>query len=159
MMAILVVFWRPISIEIWNVDNSILAGAIRAAYFAVWGMMVAATFHFGHFGFFGLTQVWKHVRDKQMQSPGMTARYLYALMRHPISLGWMVAPWLTPHLTAGHVVFAVAAFIYIMAATPFEEADLIEELGDEYREYRKRTPAFIPGAKRGKRESGLAPGE
>ena len=55
-----------------------------------------------------------------------------------------VHQWLTPHLTVGHVVFAVATLGYILLATPFEEADLIEELGDAYRSYRARVPAFAP---------------
>jgi methanethiol S-methyltransferase len=44
----------------------------------------------------------------------------------------------------GHLVFAAATFAYIFLATPFEEADLIDELGDTYRDDRGRVPAFIP---------------
>ena len=55
----------------------------------------------------------------------------------------MATPWLTPHLTVGHVVFALATLVHI--ATPFEEADLIDELGEDYRRYRARAPAFLPG--------------
>tara|TARA_R110000765_G_scaffold112023_2_gene203979 strand:+ start:1897 stop:2040 length:144 start_codon:yes stop_codon:yes gene_type:complete len=35
-----------------------------------------------------------------------------------------------------------------MLATPFEEADLIEDIGDPYRNYRDRVPTFIPFSKR-----------
>lgn len=144
MTALLVVLWRPIPVELWSVDNPALSGAIYAAYGCVWIMMVSATFHFGHFSFFGLTQVWNHLQNRQPTSSGMTERFLYALVRHPISIGWMMAPWLTPNLTLGHVVFAGATMVYILAATPFEEQDLIDEIGDDYRDYRKRTPAFFP---------------
>ena len=145
MTALLVVFWQPIPITIWKVDALWSQVTIYGLYLAVWAMMFSATFHFGHFSFFGLTQAWARFRQTPPPAGSMTARYLYALVRHPISLGWMVTPWLTPHLTVGHVVFAVATFVYIMAATPFEEADLIEELGDEYRDYKTRVPAFLPG--------------
>ena len=146
--ALLVVFWQPIAIPVWEVRAPFAVTLILAAYLATWTMMFAATCHFGHFDFFGLAQAWRNFRRRPPPAAGMTARYLYALVRHPISLGWMLTPWLTPSLTLGHVVFAVSAFLYIMAATPFEEADLIDELGDRYRDYRKRVPAFLPGMRR-----------
>jgi protein-S-isoprenylcysteine O-methyltransferase Ste14 len=38
----------------------------------------------------------------------------------------------------------VLAFILMAIRTPKEEANLIEKFGDEYREYMKRTGAFLP---------------
>lgn len=144
MMALVVIQWRPIPILIWQVQPGWAVGLIYAIYLAVWAMMLAATFHFGHFGFFGLEQAWKNFRRIPQKSSGMTARYLYAMVRHPISLGWMITPLITPHLTVGHLVFAAANFFYILLATPFEEADLIEALGKPYRDYRNRVHAFVP---------------
>lgn len=144
MTALLVIFWQPIPVAIWAIEAPWAQAVIYGVYLSVWLMMFSATFHFGHFGFFGLAQAWAKFRNTPPKSANMTARCLYALVRHPISLGWIITPWITPHLTVGHVVFAFATFIYIMIATPFEEADLIEELGDDYRDYKKRAPAFIP---------------
>lgn len=144
MTALLVFFWQSIPITIWHVQSSLAVSAIYAAYIGVWTMMVAATFHFGHFRFLGLTQAWQNFRNTKPDQSNMTARYLYALVRHPISLGWMIAPLITPHFTVGHLVFAGATFGYIMLATPFEEADLIEEIGEPYRDYLNRVPTFVP---------------
>lgn len=144
MVGLLVYFWKPIPITIWRVDSPALVGLIFAAYAGVWVMMVAATFHFGHFRFLGLAQAWENFRQTAPQKGAMSARYLYALVRHPISLGWMLAPFFVAHFTVGHLVFAVATMVYVLLATPFEEADLIEEIGEPYREYRKRVPAFVP---------------
>lgn len=144
MTALLVYFWRPIPITIWTVDNQVFSNLIVAAYISVWIMMVSATFHFGHFSFFGLTQAWKKFRQSKPEKGNMSARFLYALVRHPISLGWMTAPLVTPQLTVGHVVFAAATIVYILLATPFEEADLIDEIGEPYRDYQKRVPRFLP---------------
>ncbi len=77
-----------------------------------------------------------------------TARYLYALVRHPISLGWMLLPWLTPHMTTGQLVWALTMGIYVLIATVYEEQDLIREIGDDYRQYRTEIPRFVPGSKR-----------
>jgi len=148
MTVVLVVFWQPIPVTIWQVQSELVVVVIYLAYIAVWIMMGAATFHFGHFNFFGLSQAWQNFRNTPPKSSNMTARYLYALVRHPISLGWMVAPLVMPHLTVGHLVFAGATFVYIMLATHFEEADLIEDLGASYQTYRDRVPAFIPFLKR-----------
>ncbi|PQA88381.1 methyltransferase family protein [Hyphococcus luteus] len=158
MSVILVVFWRPIPVTVWHVDYP-WAGAIYSLYLLVWALMFSATFHFGHFSFFGVAQAWAEFRKSPPRQGGMTARFLYALVRHPISLGWMITPLIVPHLTVGHLVFAGATFVYIMAATPFEEADLIEELGDEYREYKKRTPAFVPRLGANKTDDGVVAAE
>ncbi len=150
MTALLIVHWRPIPVTIWQVEPLWAIFIVYAAYLAVWTMMTAATFHFGHFGFLGLAQAWQNFTSKPADADDMTARYLYALVRHPISLGWMVAPLIVPHLTVGHLVFAGATFAYIMIATPFEEADLIKALGTSYDQYRKRVPAFVPFLTRNK---------
>lgn len=144
MTALLVLFWQPIPITIWHVQSGFAVGLIYAGYIGIWTMMSAATFHFGHFGFFGLAQAWQNFRQTPPKPSGMTARYLYALVRHPISLGWMTAPLMMPHFTVGHLVFAGATFAYIILATPFEEADLIDEIGEPYRDYRDRVPSFVP---------------
>ncbi len=148
MTVALVYFWQPIPFAIWRVESALASGLVVAVYVSIWTMMVAATFHFGHFSFFGLTQAWQNLRQSPPKSTSMTARYLYALVRHPISLGWMTAPFATPHLTVGHIVFATSTFVYIMFATRFEEEDLIGELGDAYRDYRKSVPAFVPYSRR-----------
>ena len=147
MTALLVYFWRPIPIVVWDVHSPALVAVIRVLYIALWLVMTAATFQFGHLRFFGLTQAWESLEPSPATASNLTARYLYGLVRHPISLCWILAALLTPQLTVGHVVFAISAFVYVTLATPFEEADLIDALGEPYVEYRKRTPAFIPGRK------------
>lgn len=147
--AVLAVFWQPIPATIWHVESPLFAGVIIAAYLLAFAIMFSATFHLGHLEFFGLAQAWSRFREKEQQPGTFCAKWLYGIIRHPISAGWMIVPWLTPHMTVGQLVFAIGTAIYVLAATIFEEADLIAELGDTYRKYRSDVPAFFP-IRRGK---------
>ncbi len=147
MTCLLVYFWQPLPATVWQVESALWSGVIVTAYLAAWAMMFAATFHFGHFSFFGLRQAWDRYRNRSPLQTSFAARYLYALSRHPISLGWMLTPWLTPHMTIGQIIYAISVTVYVLIATKFEEADLIRELGDDYRRYRTQVPTFVPGTR------------
>ena len=148
LITFLVVFyWSPIPITLWRIDSTAGTFAILMAYAAMWLMMVVSTFNFGHFGFMGLRQAWDRFLDRPAASVPFTARYLYSLVRHPISLGWMLMPWLTPRMTIGQLVWASSVTLYVLVATKFEEDDLIREIGDDYLKYRNSVPTFLPSTK------------
>lgn len=111
-------------------------------------MMFSATFHFGHFGFFGLAQAWAKATEGGPAETSFCARWLYGMVRHPISLGWRLTRWRTPHMTVGPIVFAISATLHVLVATGSEEADLVADLGDVYRRYRAEVPALVPGLRR-----------
>jgi protein-S-isoprenylcysteine O-methyltransferase Ste14 len=47
-------------------------------------------------------------------------------------------------MTVAHLVFALATSAYILVAIQLEERDLVDVHGNDYIEYRKRTPMLVP---------------
>lgn len=136
--------WQPMPGTLWQVEHPALKTALYGCYASGWLMITLATFNIDHFSFFGLRQVWDHVLGRTARKVPFSARFLYGVVRHPISLGWIILFWSTPHMTVGHLLFASCMSLYIAIVTPIEEADLVAALGDDYRRYKARVRGFIP---------------
>ena len=59
-------------------------------------------------------------------------------------VGFLIAIWATPTMTAGHLLFAAMLTGYIIIGVTLEERDLARHLGAEYVAYRSQTPMFLP---------------
>lgn len=133
--------WRPLNSEMWNLTTLPWRLVLWSAYAAGWLVVLFSTFMIGHFDLFGLKQA---LRGSSYVDPSFRKPGLYALVRHPIMTGFMIAFWATPRMTAGHLLFAAAATAYIVVAVRFEEHDLSAHLGTEYDNYASQTPRFVP---------------
>jgi methanethiol S-methyltransferase len=136
--------WRTMPAVIWDVRQPAGRLARWALFWLGWAIALAATFMVSHFDLFGLRQVYLAWRGKPYTHIGFHARLLYRLVRHPLMLGFIIAFWATPTMTAGHLLFSVVMTGYILIATQLEEHDLVAALGDEYRDYRREVPRLVP---------------
>lgn len=140
----LFVHWRPIPIVVWSVSSPVLAMALLGLSMFGWLLVLVSTLLINHFELFGLRQVFLNLAGRKMPPPEFRTPSLYKVVRHPLYLGFVIAFWATPTMTVGHLMFAAVTTAYILVAIAFEERDLIEAFGDEYRRYRERVSMLIP---------------
>jgi protein-S-isoprenylcysteine O-methyltransferase Ste14 len=136
--------WQPIGGVIWSVENQAARVAITAVCAIGWLTVLAATFWINHFDLFGLRQVYLWLRGREYTPIEFRTPGPYRLVRHPLYLGFLMAFWSAPTMTAAHLVFAVATTGYILLAIQFEEKDLVRSHGKTYRNYRDQTSMIIP---------------
>ena len=149
--------WRPMPDLIWQVDSEVGIITLNGLFVLGWLTVLLSTFMINHFDLFGLKQVYDYAKSIEPRRPEFKLRMFYQVVRHPIMLGFIIAFWATPVMTAGHLLFAVITTAYIYVAVAFlEERDLVKMFGDQYREYQKNVPMLIPFSKRNKRKK--APG-
>ena len=142
--------WQPMGGVIWSVQDP-LAQALLYGIFALgWLTVLVATFLINHFDLFGLRQVWLYLLGKPYTHLKFGMPGLYRHVRHPLYVGWFLAFWATPHMTAAHLLFALATTAYILIAIRFEERDLLQ-IHPEYAAYQRQVPMIIPRLGRGNR--------
>jgi protein-S-isoprenylcysteine O-methyltransferase Ste14 len=138
------VWWRPVTNTIWAVESPAVRAAIWAVFAAGWLLVLLSTFMISHWDLFGLRQVWLNLRQRDLTPIPFQVRFLYRFVRHPLLLGFIIAFWATPRMTAGHLLFAIATTGYTLVGIQLEERDLVRSLGVKYEEYRRRVPMLIP---------------
>jgi protein-S-isoprenylcysteine O-methyltransferase Ste14 len=141
-------FWQPMGITIWNVQHPVGQAILYSLYASGWLVILAASFLINHFDLFGLRQVFLYLIGKPYTPLRFATPGMYQHVRHPLYVGWLLAFWATPHMTAAHLVFALVTSAYILIAIQFEERDLIQAHGDNYINYRRRVPMLIPALRR-----------
>jgi methanethiol S-methyltransferase len=154
-LALLLWQWRSIAEPVvWSVHSQVGALAIQVVFWLGWAVLLISTFLINHFELFGLRQVHAHLRGRGLPAPQFRTPGLYRHVRHPIYLGFVLAFWATPTMTAGHLLFAIATSGYILVGIWFEERDLIAQFGERYRLYRQQVGMLWPRLRLARRKDG-----
>ncbi len=136
--------WQPIPTAVWTVENGLGRGALEATFWTGWAMVFASTFLISHVELFGLRQVFARAMNRAIPATKFKTPLLYRVVRHPLYLGFLLAFWSTPDMTAGHLVFAIGTTGYMLLAIALEERDLIDTFGEQYRRYRREVRMLLP---------------
>jgi protein-S-isoprenylcysteine O-methyltransferase Ste14 len=143
-LALVVWLWRPLPAIVWSVEGGATRLLPHLVYGFGWFVVVGSTFLIDHFDLFGLRQVAARARERAYEPVGFRQPLVYRLVRHPIMVGFLIAFWATPDMTAGRLLFAVLGTAYILVGVRFEERDLRRGLGEAYVNYQAQVPRFVP---------------
>lgn len=143
-LLLLIRFWQPLLGPVWRVENPLGIAALRVLFFLGWGTVLISTFLIDHFDLFGLKQVWCFFTGREFKPSGFVTPGPYKFVRHPLYLGFIIAFWSTPTMTAGHLFFAIMTTAYILVAIQLEERDLAKVHGEQYRSYRDSVSMLTP---------------
>lgn len=136
--------WRTAPEVVWSVEHPALVWGLSALSLLGYLIVLGSSFLINHFDLFGLRQVWLRLREREYRPVGFRLMGIYKLVRHPLMLGFLIAFWATPHMTVGHLFFAIMTTGYIFFGIHMEERDLVAEHGERYLEYRRSVRGLIP---------------
>lgn len=151
-LLVVCIFWQPIPQAVFDFRGTPAEPIFWAMYALGWFFTLFSTFLIDHFDLFGLKQAYYYGKKKTFAYKFVTP-VLYKLVRHPIYLGWFMIHWFNPYLSAGQLMMALVFTVYIYVAISYEEKDLVDAFGDEYRQYQKSTPKLLPGLGYGRKKS------
>ena len=142
-LVVLMAAWRPMPDVVWSVDGP-LALVLWAVYLGGWVLMFASTELIDGADLMGLRQVRAYRDGRALEPLDFQTPSLYRFVRNPIMVGFLVAFWVTPGMSVGHLLFAAGMTGYVLVGVKLEERDLLSAFGDRYRQYRRDVPMFVP---------------
>ena len=143
-LALLFWQWRPLPAPVWHLDSPLARGLLRGVGIAGWLLAIVALRTLGHARMFGLSQAWHWARGHDPLPERLVRRGIYRVIRHPLDLAFLLGSWATPEMSAGRLLFAATATLYIVVGTRLEERHLRDRLGETWESYRREVPALVP---------------
>jgi len=155
-LALLLWQWRPIpGTVVWAVGDPAGAQLIQAVFWLGWALVFTSSFLINHFELFGLQQTFLRFLGREAADPEFRTPLLYRYVRHPLYLGFILAFWAAPVMSAGHLLFAIGGTGYILVGIWFEERDMVAQFGARYRAYREQVGMLLPRVRISRAESSL----
>ncbi len=142
-LLLLVLLWQESGNLIYD-QPSVMRWIVRSlAFLALTGVFwsVIALRSFDSFGIRKIKEKFGVVAPRSM---AISSKGPYGYSRHPIYLCAIVLFWTNPSLSIERILFNTLFTIWIVVATRLEERDLVNEFGQDYRDYQKKVPMLVP---------------
>jgi methanethiol S-methyltransferase len=143
-LMLLFAAWQPLPALVWRAANLQVAAALAALSCAGWLIALYSLALAGHFELFDVRRVLLSFAGRTEATVPFRTRGLHKVVRHPVYLGLMIAIWVGPVMTAGHLLFAGMMTATMLAAIWWEERGQVALFGDRYRQYQQRVPMLLP---------------
>jgi protein-S-isoprenylcysteine O-methyltransferase Ste14 len=143
-LGILIWCWRPLPEPVWQAESRWLVAALAGLRAFGWLLAAWATLWIDHLDLFGLRRVLRFWACRPYRPVPFRVEGGYRFVRHPILLGALVGLWSTPRMSLGHLLISAVLTAWIAVGAALEERRLAGELGEPYRRYLARVPAFLP---------------
>lgn len=150
-LVLLFWLWQPITVSVWTVESPLARALITGVFWIGWAVVFVATLLISHFELFGLRQTLDNLRGIAPRVQPFKTPALYKIVRHPLYLGFLIAFWATPDMTAGHLLFALAFTAYLFIGAHLEEKDLVVLFGETYRRYQQEVGMVLPWRRKNQR--------
>lgn len=140
-MWIVLLFWKEFGPELYRFQSALPFDVLFGLSLL---LIIVCTLRLDHSAMFGLKQghaAWKGI---ELPDGGLQTKGIYNVVRHPITSLFIVTLWSHESASASRLLFNLLFTAYAIAGTFLEEQDLRKHYGQEYAEYCKRVPAFIP---------------
>ena len=98
----------------------------------------------GAMPFFGLKQIFASAPGSAAPEK-LVVNGLYRWVRHPLYTATLLFLWFAPVMSWNLLALNIGFSAYLLIGTIFEERKLVEQFGEEYERYCKKTPRIIPG--------------
>jgi protein-S-isoprenylcysteine O-methyltransferase Ste14 len=124
--------WQPVAGHLYRVEGELrwLLSGLQLAGVAITAVATRAV---NGLSLAGIQQA----TGRTPREDSITSAGPFALVRHPIYLGWVLMVGAAPSMTANRLLFAILSVSYLILAIPWEETSLVAAHGDRYRAYQQ----------------------
>lgn len=143
-LTLVVVLWQRSETHLLVLQGAPLWIARACAVLAVVVFVRSAYVLGSLFDPLGLVPIKAHLRGISDRRSTFVVKGPYRWVRHPLYSCILVLFWSNPDLTADRLLFNALWTGWIVAATVLEEADLVTDFGDAYRDYQRMVPMLVP---------------
>lgn len=114
-LVLLMWLWQPMGGTIWMVTGLAGKGLLQFFFFLGWGLIYISTLLINHFDLFGLKQVWQYFNGRPYEPMPFRTPMFYRFVRTPLYIGFVLAFWCTPVMTASHLLFSIICTSFIVS--------------------------------------------